>query len=602
MKGTVVGTWLKTLEELYGSEMMTDVLKENHWPIDRVITPLEDIPDQIPLQIVETLGRKLHLSPAEIWRAVGRSNIRSFQQTYPSYFERSNLKDFLLMMDELHLQLTRKITGAQPPRLIAKEISAREMELNYISKRGMFDYFLGLLEGSGAFFREELHYEILEQEKTGSNASMRVRIHLEKGEENQFTYPFSRLLSLGFIHNMPLKVAAGTGILSLPVFMALGGGFEPLQLAGSAVLTLIAYLLGKAVYQPLTKIENQLEELQELNFTNRIMLNSSDQTESINQSINSFQDTIKKDFLFLKGGTDDLHNFSVKFSEIARDMEMVSDTISSVVHQVADAAVYQAEETEKSVSVLTGNIETLNQLAERELGTKENLEHAVRNIHSSFEEVQQVAELILKTRDQFSQVNEEGHDLAVRVAGIMEIVTTVETIADQTNLLALNAAIEAARAGEQGRGFAVVAEEIRKLADNVKQAVKTIHENLQDFIQQVNQLVQKIENQFGQLEHGNQRLEAAVGDNISSTEEIGRVSATIVELVEELSRETKNISTVFDRLHTLAAIAEENSASSEEMSANVMEYSEKIKDLTGYIHQLEQLTGNFKEELHRYHI
>ena len=57
---------------------------------------------------------------------------------------------------------------------------------------------------------------------------------------------------------------------------------------------------------------------------------------------------------------------------------------------------------------------------------------------------------------------------------IGQSVDTISGIASQTNLLALNVAIEATRRGEQGRGFAVVAEEVRKLAEQSREAARLL--------------------------------------------------------------------------------------------------------------------------------
>ncbi|MFZ7102351.1 MAG: heme NO-binding domain-containing protein [Peptococcaceae bacterium] len=603
MKGSVVGTWLSSLKEIYGTDIVDQTITEIGWQTDRIISPSEDIPDSEPKKIVELVARTVGKNPGEVWREMGRHNIRTFSTWFPSYFERFSLKDFLMMMDEVHRQLTKRIPNAVPPRLLAKETGIRELELVYLSQRGMFDYFLGLIEGSANFFNEKIAITILDKgQQSDGKYFIKVNLQLEKAERPPKSYVINKILSVGIIKNLPVKIALAASLVMFPIAWGISAGSINAALLLTAATFLINFILCSLILRPLKGLKEQISKLEDLDFASKAAFSSKDTLDEISTQLDSLKDHVKKDFLFLKGGTDDLHTFTLKFGEIAAQMAQVSDGISGVVHQVAEGAVYQAEETEKSVGVLTDNLENLNTLARRELETKSNLEEAVNNIQISYQEVQKVADLLLMTKDQFGQVNAQGKDLSTRVQNIMEIVTTVENIADQTNLLALNAAIEAARAGEQGRGFAVVSEEIRKLADDVKKAVKTINENLQYFINQVSKLVLDIEAQFAQLENSNRSLEKAVKDNMSATTEIGNVSTTIVTLVEELSRETQNISEVFENLHTLAAIAQENSASSEEMSANVMEYSDKIKELSGYIKQLEQLTGGFKDELKKYKI
>lgn len=601
MKGTVVATWINSLRTMHGDDTVNKALRKIGWAENRIISPLEEIEDAEPKQLVEEVSKLVGKTTQEVWRNIGRHNIKSFHKWFPSYFERSNTKSFMMMMDDVHTQLTKMIKGAKPPRLFAKDLGDKELEIKYVSKRGMFDYFLGLLEGSAEFFNEKIEYTELERGTEDGLTFMRVKIKFEKGVGSSKKFVLSKILSLGFLKRAELKISVISTLLFFPVSYFLAGNVTNAAIMTAAVFAL-TFLMSFVVLKPLGAIHNDLQELNRMEFSSFTRIQTSDNLEQLSKDINSFKEIMQKDFLFLKGGNDDMYSFTKTFSEIASNMKSVSDGISIVVQDVANGAVHQAEETEKSVDIIGENMKTLNKIAEEELKSSGQLKEAVSNIKTSATETQKVAKMILSVKDNFAHVNEQGVELSRRVADIMNIVTTVESIADQTNLLSLNAAIESARAGEMGRGFAVVANEIRGLADDSKSSVKIINENLHMFTDEVNKLIAQINAQFHQLEESNHTLEQVAANNSTATDQIGVVAGSIVNLVEEMSAQTHQLSMVFENIHSLAAIAEENSASSQEMSANVIEYSNKIKELTTYIEELEKLSQNFKTELGKYKI
>nr|WP_268233504.1 methyl-accepting chemotaxis protein [Tissierella pigra] len=281
-------------------------------------------------------------------------------------------------------------------------------------------------------------------------------------------------------------------------------------------------------------------------------------------------------------------------------MSFTSGEISNVVEQVATGSINQAEETEQTAYSLNNSIISLNEVVDKENSGKDQLESAVIQINKGFSDLKSTSDSLNNILLQFSHVKSKGQDLQNRANEVKNIVEAVESIAEQTNLLALNASIEASRAGEYGRGFTVVAMEIRKLAEGSKDAVQTINDNLESFVQDIAEFVVSISDQFSILENENIKLNTVAAENQSAVNSVAKVSQLITELTKELTIETDSINSLFHGIESLAAIAEENSASSQEVSANVHAYTEEIKKMTESIYEFKKVSMEFSKELEKY--
>jgi methyl-accepting chemotaxis protein len=346
-------------------------------------------------------------------------------------------------------------------------------------------------------------------------------------------------------------------------------------LALLALSILLALLVSRTVTEPIREVVNSIRDIAqgEGDLTRRLPIHGKNEIGELGEWFNTF---ISK----LHGIINQVSGSSLQLASSALELQLTSRQMTESIAQLSSQSTSLATAGEE-MSATSGDIaNNCHRAANNAGGATQKAILGATVVGQSITVMNSIAERVenaAKTVDA----------LGIRSEQIGAIIGTIEDIADQTNLLALNAAIEAARAGEQGRGFAVVADEVRALAERTTRATKEIGGMIKAIQKETKDAVASMEQSVTQVEQGT-----------SHAAESGRSLQEILDIINDVT----------DQISQIATAAEEQTATTREISGNVMHLNDLAQqndnalretavaanDVSRQAEELKELVGQFK--------
>lgn len=232
--------------------------------------------------------------------------------------------------------------------------------------------------------------------------------------------------------------------------------------------------------------------------------------------------------------------------------EQMADAIFNGFNQKTNCIYYIKKEVEEQKA-------TAEELADQLTADKHLIQEQKELILQTLKEINSEFDTLYRSVDDMAKGNENNAQDSAEISADIKDVTAfceslsrsmdeisdflrelsqnndeVVSIASQTNLLALNANIEAARAGEAGRGFAVVADEINKLASESRETATRSNASQDKIMNSVSSIITDTRKLLDTVDGVNGRTQtlAAAAQEISAS--VSMVLGTANKIKEKL--------------------------------------------------------------------
>ena len=298
---------------------------------------------------------------------------------------------------------------------------------------------------------------------------------------------------------------------------------------------------------------------------------------------------------------DNLRSAKEKIRQRQQEMEEVKGDISAAVNILAASSnqilaltsqlATSSNETATAIAETTTTMEEVKQTSRQMSGRAAAVSEAAQGTAQTSEAGRRsVEETIVgmgRIKGQMDVVAGNIVRLSEQSQAISTIIDSVNDLANQSNLLAVNASIEAAKAGEEGKGFAVVAQEVRRLAEQSKDATAQVRTILGDIQKAISGAVMA-------TDQGTKAVEAGLEQSQASGESIGRIAEEIVKAaqaalqisvatneqvigIDQVSSAMENIKKATEQIVASTRQSEESSRGLHELGLKLKQMVERYK-------------------------